>query len=326
MARLLQVVDDIADFWHNHLGTDDVDSEDYEASDDADDSDDEGRSNTNQQKLRALLDYLKEMDDEGISIVEALHCVNSWYLVEGLGVAAYHHGLVFKLSDDTFLRIHLVREGLAWRSYEHAPALPDRLVSSEKYKVSSRLAPLIPYCRDNAYWQWPNHDCEVFACGCLQCVGVTMPNSADKIMEFVNDMMNPLEPQPQQALPQNNVYTPMPKRQPALPQSPLKVPIASLQPPPIEHTAAKVAAEKRVKEFLREHGFKGTAANSRRRYGIKKYPLHTAVKLNDTQMVSLLLHFGADPRRRNTWGKTPYELACDMGNSEIMKMLSVVTF
>lgn len=350
MAAFQQAVDNFTDTWHSYLGPDDDDDEDYEPSDDEDDSDDEGRGNTSKQELQNLLAYLKEMDDARVTIVEALHCVNSWYLVEQLGVSAYHHGLVFKLSDDTFLRIHLVREGLAWRSYDQAPALPDSLVSSDKYKVRSRLAPMIPYCRDNAYWQWPNHDCEVFARGCLECIGVTMPNTADKIMNFINEMTSPEQPQPkpQQGLPSNNGYTQMakvdagpPKVKPGLtPQPPQppdqsqpmgsisqSMPLStdSRQPPPIERTTAKAEASKRVNAFLRENGFKGTVANGRRRCCIKQYPLHVAVKLDDAQMVTLLLHFGADPRKTNSWGKTPYRLACDLGNSEIEDILSAVT-
>lgn len=69
------------------------------------------------------------------------------------------------------------------------------------------------------------------------------------------------------------------------------------------------AADKaKLEAFLKEHGYKG--ANEKRTKMFKtKYPLHTAVKVNDPDMVRILLAAGADAGAKNSAGQTPAQLA-----------------
>ncbi|CAE7185853.1 ASB11, partial [Symbiodinium pilosum] len=41
------------------------------------------------------------------------------------------------------------------------------------------------------------------------------------------------------------------------------------------------------------------------------YPLHVAVQQKDREMISLLLRFGANPNRRDSWGKTALDYGSD---------------
>merc|ERR1711988_936719 len=64
----------------------------------------------------------------------------------------------------------------------------------------------------------------------------------------------------------------------------------------------------KLEAFLKEHGYSG--ANAKRTKMFKsKYPLHTAVKINDPDMVRILLAAGADAGAKNSGGLTPAQLA-----------------
>lgn len=65
---------------------------------------------------------------------------------------------------------------------------------------------------------------------------------------------------------------------------------------------------KKVEEFLAAKGFKGVNA-ARLKMVWHKYALHSAVKVNDAELVRLLLEAMADPSRKNSSGQTPLQLA-----------------
>lgn len=66
--------------------------------------------------------------------------------------------------------------------------------------------------------------------------------------------------------------------------------------------------DEKLKEFLATRKYAGV--NDRRKSMLKsKYPLHSAVKDNDPDLVRILLQAGADPSLRNSKGKTPRQLA-----------------
>lgn len=63
-----------------------------------------------------------------------------------------------------------------------------------------------------------------------------------------------------------------------------------------------------LKAWLLRNGF-STVHSQRRKLGMTSYPLHVAVRAFDVEMVSILLDFGADPTKTNSWGETPEDLA-----------------
>lgn len=79
----------------------------------------------------------------------------------------------------------------------------------------------------------------------------------------------------------------------------------------MQEELARVATEAdaaALSKFLEKHRY--TGANAKRTRLLKsKYPLHTAVKLRDTNMIRVLLAAQADRTLRNSLGETPSELA-----------------
>jgi hypothetical protein len=72
--------------------------------------------------------------------------------------------------------------------------------------------------------------------------------------------------------------------------------------------ADRKAAKDAAQPFLVKHGFEGVKA-MKVRFWRKNYPLHVAVKENDSETVTLLLKANADPRQVDSLGRTPLELA-----------------
>lgn len=71
---------------------------------------------------------------------------------------------------------------------------------------------------------------------------------------------------------------------------------------------AKEADAKALNNFLIKHGY--TGANVKRKKMMKsKYPLHTAVKCKDTDIIRVLLEAQADPEQKSSLGETPFQLA-----------------
>jgi len=66
--------------------------------------------------------------------------------------------------------------------------------------------------------------------------------------------------------------------------------------------------QKQLQAFLKEHGF--TGVNGKRTRMMKsKYPLHSAVKHKDANIVRMLLKSGADPALKSSAGLTAQQLA-----------------
>lgn len=71
----------------------------------------------------------------------------------------------------------------------------------------------------------------------------------------------------------------------------------------------KQAADRaKVDAWLKKNGFSG-ATDKKKGMFSSSYPLHTAAKSNDAEMVSLLIGFGADPQAKNSSGQTAMQLA-----------------
>jgi len=76
----------------------------------------------------------------------------------------------------------------------------------------------------------------------------------------------------------------------------------------------KSMEREKVKKFLLDHGYLGV--NAKRTKMMKsKYPLHTAVKLADREMITLLLSCGADMALKNSAGETPKQLALKLNRN-----------
>jgi len=76
---------------------------------------------------------------------------------------------------------------------------------------------------------------------------------------------------------------------------------AESAPQPEERTALVAA-------FLRENGYSAVGAPKRTLLKMK-YPIHTAAKQGDPELVRMLLAEGADPAQRTSWGKTAAQIA-----------------
>eukprot|EP00929_Paragymnodinium_shiwhaense_P084022 TRINITY_DN4490_c0_g1_i1.p1 TRINITY_DN4490_c0_g1~~TRINITY_DN4490_c0_g1_i1.p1 ORF type:complete len:240 (-),score=79.96 TRINITY_DN4490_c0_g1_i1:88-807(-) len=75
-----------------------------------------------------------------------------------------------------------------------------------------------------------------------------------------------------------------------------------------DRQARDAADAARLTAFLKEHGYSG--ANVKRTMLFKsKYPLHSAVKVKDADMIRILRAFGADCAVKNSAGQTPLQLA-----------------
>ncbi|CAJ1342967.1 unnamed protein product [Effrenium voratum] len=68
-------------------------------------------------------------------------------------------------------------------------------------------------------------------------------------------------------------------------------------------------AKAKLSTFLQDQGFKRHVNSRRRRWMSYTYPLHVAVAQNNAEIASLLLDCGADPDARDSWGRTPRQLA-----------------
>eukprot|EP00928_Gymnodinium_smaydae_P010586 TRINITY_DN1398_c0_g1_i1.p1 TRINITY_DN1398_c0_g1~~TRINITY_DN1398_c0_g1_i1.p1 ORF type:complete len:230 (+),score=49.15 TRINITY_DN1398_c0_g1_i1:70-759(+) len=80
----------------------------------------------------------------------------------------------------------------------------------------------------------------------------------------------------------------------------------------------------KLQAFLKQHGYKD-AKTKRTKLFKSKYPLHSAVKLNDANVVKLLLEQGADPAATNSAGQTPATVAQNLqrdgSHEDVLAML-----
>merc|ERR1719310_2059314 len=66
--------------------------------------------------------------------------------------------------------------------------------------------------------------------------------------------------------------------------------------------------QRKVRGFLHSNGFKSVNELARKKF-TKVTPLHTAIGLNNVEMVKLLVAAGADPRKMNGKKESPLKLA-----------------
>jgi len=66
-----------------------------------------------------------------------------------------------------------------------------------------------------------------------------------------------------------------------------------------------------VLAWCKDHGYHDVNAPKKTLRGVKKFPLHTAVKRGDKNMVQMLLQCGANKNVRDSRGRTPKDCAED---------------
>ena len=71
-------------------------------------------------------------------------------------------------------------------------------------------------------------------------------------------------------------------------------------------------ARAQVDKFLQRHGIHSDSYDvnmAKMSFGglYRTHPLHLAARERDGHMVRLLVHFGADPLKRDSRGRTPYD-------------------
>jgi len=83
-----------------------------------------------------------------------------------------------------------------------------------------------------------------------------------------------------------------------------------------EREAAElVAAQGKVDEWCKNHGFQDLKTQKKTYMGARKFPLHTAVKHKQEEMVGLLLKCGADKFAKDSRKQTASELAANMNKN-----------
>jgi hypothetical protein len=76
----------------------------------------------------------------------------------------------------------------------------------------------------------------------------------------------------------------------------------------LEEEARVESRKATVAAFLKQHGFSDVSA-PRRKFLKTKYPIHKAAKEGDSSLVEMLLLEGADPKQKDSRGKTAAQVA-----------------
>lgn len=79
---------------------------------------------------------------------------------------------------------------------------------------------------------------------------------------------------------------------------------------------AKLEAEQKATEWCKKNGFKNIHTPKKTFRGALKFPLHTAVKHKNEEMVSMLLRAGAEKNDKDSNNLTPSELAAKLNKDE----------
>ncbi|CAK9074640.1 unnamed protein product [Durusdinium trenchii] len=85
----------------------------------------------------------------------------------------------------------------------------------------------------------------------------------------------------------------------------------------MDEIVARNKAQRKVFTWLQQNRFSNVNAE-RWFLGRAYYPLHAAVRENNTEMVKLLLELKADPVKKNSGGQTPLEYAQSKQRSSVI--------
>lgn len=82
-----------------------------------------------------------------------------------------------------------------------------------------------------------------------------------------------------------------------------------------QHNAELAAAKERVSEWCRKNSFRDMNTQKKTMRGATKFPLHTAVKHQNDEMVELMLKCGVSHHVKTSGQQTPAELAMSMNKN-----------
>merc|ERR1711978_589476 len=77
----------------------------------------------------------------------------------------------------------------------------------------------------------------------------------------------------------------------------------------VQRRAQEEGRKALVEAFLKGHGYNNDVAAPKRTMLKKKYPIHTAAKTGDAQIVAALLEEGANPEQKDSFGVTAAQIA-----------------
>lgn len=133
--------------------------------------------------LDGLLRYLRDLDQKGLRMTEAVYSVNSWMLY-GL-IPLRHHGLILysegsrSCGKDPYLTLDFSSRGILWDTFDVYPDVPEGTFFSKTYKINMDPLILRDYCKATQPFSWPDNDCKHWAKGVLLLMGITDDPCAD---------------------------------------------------------------------------------------------------------------------------------------------------
>lgn len=140
--------------------------------------------------LDGLLRYLRDLDQKGLRMTEAVYSVNSWMLY-GL-IPLRHHGLILysegsrSCGKDPYLTLDFSSRGILWDTFDVYPDVPEGTFFSKTYKINMDPLVLRDYCKATQPFSWPDNDCKHWAKGVLLLMGIPDDPCADGAVDGIS--------------------------------------------------------------------------------------------------------------------------------------------
>jgi len=116
--------------------------------------------------LEGLLEYLRDLKNDGQVFTEVVYIVNDWTL--GGIIPLQHHGFVMKSSDNRYLSLDFCRQGIDWCVADEPPDLPDETSLIMRYHIKADPLLLEDYCAGTEPFSWLDNNCRTWALGLHQ--------------------------------------------------------------------------------------------------------------------------------------------------------------
>lgn len=140
--------------------------------------------------LDGLLRYIRDLDQKGLRMTEAVYSVNSWMLY-GL-IPLRHHGLILysegsrSCGKDPYLTLDFSSRGILWDTFDVYPDVPEGTFFSKTYKINMDPLVLRDYCKATQPFSWPDNDCKHWAKGVLLLMGIPDDPCADGAVDGIS--------------------------------------------------------------------------------------------------------------------------------------------